>query len=142
MKKALFLLPGVVAVMFAAAPIISGHNSTALADQARTGGWHGHDALEKLNLTDSQKTQIKQIRESAKQQMDAVLTSDQKTQQQQARLQHTRPKLNLSDDQKAQLKQIRQSTESQINAVLTPQQQQQLQQLRSQKHQQHSEHSS
>lgn len=136
MKKALFLLPGALVVMFAAVPMIHGFNNAAVAVPAHAGEWHG--AMEKLNLTPDQKAQIKQIRESAKQQTDAVLTSEQKTQLQQARQQHTKPQMNLSDDQKAQLKKIHESTESQINAVLTPQQQQQLQQMRAQHHQEHS----
>ena len=136
MKRALFLLPGALAVMFAAAPIIPGFNNAAVASPTHAGKWHG--AMEKLNLTPDQRAQIKQIRQSAKQQIDAILTPEQKTQRQQARQQHTKPPMNLSADQKAQIKQIHESTESQINAVLTPQQQQELQQMRVQHHQEHS----
>ncbi|MBR8839085.1 MAG: hypothetical protein DSM106950_35070 [Stigonema ocellatum SAG 48.90 = DSM 106950] len=128
MKKALFLLPGAIAVMLAVVPMISGYNNVAVAGPGHEGQWKA------LNLTADQKTQIKQIRDSAKQQMDAVLTPDQKALQQQARQQHTRPKLNLTDDQKAKFKTIHDSTESQINALLTPTQQQTYQQLRAQRH--------
>ncbi len=136
MKRVLFLLPGVVAVIFAAAPMIPGFHNAAVASPAHAG--EGHSEMDKLNLTSDQKAQIKQIHQSAKQQIDAILTPEQKAQQQQARQQHTKPQLNLSADQKRQLKQIRESTESQINALLTPQQQQQLQQMHAQHHQQHS----
>ncbi len=139
MKKALFLLP-VIGLMFAAAPMIPGLTNPAFADQTHAGKWHG--GMNKLNLTDDQKAQIKQIRESASQQMNAIFTSEQKTQLEQARQQHHRVKLNLTDDQKAQLKAIHESTESQINAVLTPTQQQQLQQMRNDRQQHHQEHES
>jgi protein CpxP len=142
MKKAWFLVPGTLALILAATPMISGFNNPAIADEAQTGEWHHGGFWQKLNLTDDQKAQIKQIRDSAKQQLDTVFTADQKAQLQQARTQHIKPTLNLTDDQKAQLKQIHSSIESQINAVLTPEQQQQLQQLRSQHNQRHLQHSS
>ncbi|MDF5712885.1 MAG: P pilus assembly/Cpx signaling pathway, periplasmic inhibitor/zinc-resistance associated protein [Rhizonema sp. NSF051] len=140
MKKSLFLLPGVIAVMFTAAPMMGALNNPAFADDAPQAGKH-HGEWDKLGLNDTQKSQIKQIRQDAQQKMDAILTSDQKTQLQQARSQHTRPKLALSDDQKAQMKQIHQDSENQIMQVLTPAQQQQYKQIlakRQQRHQQRS----
>ena len=86
--------------------------------------------MQQLNLSDAQKTQIKQYRQSERQQIDAILSSDQKAAMQQARQNHTRPNLNLSADQKAQMKAVRQQTEASIKAVLTPEQLQQLQQSR------------
>lgn len=142
MNKAWFLVPGTLTLILAATPMIPGFNNPAIADQAQTGEWHHGGFWQQLNLTDDQKAQIKQIRDSAKQQIDAVFTDEQKTQLQEARTQHTKPTLDLTDDQKAQLKQIHSSTESQINAVLTPDQQQQLQQLRSQYNQRHLQPSS
>ncbi|SRR5579883_1217607 len=141
MKKALFLLAGVVAVMFAVAPLIPEFNNAVIADPVPAIEGHDGGIMEKLNLTDAQKTQIKQISESSKQQIDAVFTTEQKAQLQQARLQHTRPTLNLSDEQKAQLKQIYSSTQSQMNAVLTPEQHEQIQQLLNQWNQSHRQHS-
>ena len=127
-KKALLLLPGAIALMFAASPLLPGSIKAAVADTVHAHG--GHGMMQQLNLSDAQKTQIKQYRQSAKQQIDAILTSDQKTAIQQARENHTRPNLNLSDDQKAQMKAIHQQTEANIEAVLNPDQLQQLQQLR------------
>ena len=125
-KKALLLLPGAIALMFAASPLLPGSTKAALAD---TGHAHrgGHGMMQ-LNLSDAQKTQIQQYRQSEKQQMDAILSSDQKAAMQQARKNHTRPNLNLSADQKAQMKAVHQQTEANIKAVLTPAQLQQLQQ--------------
>ena len=51
MKKALFLLPGVIAVMFTAAPMISAFNNPALADDAPHAGKH-HGEWDKLGLSD------------------------------------------------------------------------------------------
>jgi len=138
-KKALFLLPGALAMMFAATPLIPGFTSAAVAVPAHAGKWGGMNAL---NLTNDQKAQIKQIRESAKQEMDSIYTPEQKTLRQQARQQHQRPKLNLTNDQKAQIKAVRQKTKSQIDAVLTPDQRQKLQQMRAEHKNQGRQHKS
>lgn len=127
MKKAFIFLPGVIAVMLAAAPMITGFNNAAVAQPAHAGGWH--DEWKKLNLSPDQETQIKKIRQDAKQQTDAIITPEQKTQLEQARSQHTKPKITWTDDQKAQLKQIHQDTESKILAVLNDTQKQQYQQI-------------
>lgn len=126
------LLPGTLMFMLAVSPAIPYFSNVA---QAQTG--HEHKWSDQLGLTDAQKEQIKQIRDNAKQQLDNIFTSDQKTELQQARQQHTKPNLNLTDDQKAQIKKIRQDSESQINALLTPEQQQKLQQMRQQRWQRH-----
>ncbi len=143
--KAAFLLPGVIALTLAAAPIIAPLIAPANAQDTQNTQdhhqWKKGGFWDKLNLTPDQKNQIKQIRESAKQQRDAIFTPEQKTALQQARQQHKRPQLNLSSDQKAQLKQIHESTRSQIKALLTPQQQQQLEQMRAQWKQNHPGHS-
>ncbi|MDF5727583.1 MAG: P pilus assembly/Cpx signaling pathway, periplasmic inhibitor/zinc-resistance associated protein [Rhizonema sp. PD38] len=140
MKKSLFLLPGVIAVMFTAAPMMSAFNNPAFADDAPHAGKH-HGEWDKLGLSDAQKSQIKQIRQGAQQKMDAILTTDQKTQLQQARSQHTKPKLALSDDQKAQMKQIHQDSENKIMQVLTAEQQQQYKQILAQRQQRHQQRS-
>jgi|SRR5579883_1865884 Spy/CpxP family protein refolding chaperone len=130
--KTLFVLPGTIMLMLAILPVIPYFNNAADAQPAQAQRWG-----KQLNLTDAQKEQIKQIHESAKEQIDAILTQDQKDQLQQARQQHTRPSLNLSDEQKAQIKKIRQDAQSQIEALLTPEQQQQLQQWHQQRWQRH-----
>jgi protein CpxP len=133
--KALSLLPGVIALMLAASPVIPAFTNPAFADNSPAAGrvkiW------DQLNLTDAQKAQIKQIHEATKQKIDAILTPDQKAQMQTARQQHQKPKLNLTDAQKAQIKTIRQAAQSQIKAILTPDQQQKLDTLRQQWRQQH-----
>jgi periplasmic protein CpxP/Spy len=127
-KKALFLLPGALMLMFAASPLIPSFTNPAIAQNAPTKGEHGKK-WEKLNLSADQKAKIKTIRDSAKQQMDGILTAEQKAQLQQAKQTRQRPNLNLTADQKAQMKTIRESTETQIKALLTPEQQQQLEKM-------------
>ncbi len=131
MMKALSLLPGAIALMLAAAPVLPSLTYSAAAAPNRVER-QARGGMQKLNLSDDQKAKIKQIRETARQRMQAVLTEDQKTQMQQARQQRQRPKLNLSDDQKAQLKAIRQDTENQIRGVLNADQQKQWDQMRQQ----------
>ena len=74
---------------------------------------------------------MKQIRESSRQQMDAIFTPEQKEQLRTARQQRQKPNLNLSEAQKAQLKAIRENTKSQMDAILTAEQKQKLQEMRS-----------
>lgn len=102
-------------------------------------GWKGPrhaDFAERIGLTDAQQTQLKQIHEASHQQMDAILSSEQKEQLRLARQQQQKPNLNLSEDQKAKINAIRQDAKSKKDAVLTAQQKQQLQQLRQQRRQQ------
>lgn len=102
-------------------------------------GWRGPGQAgfaNRLGLTDAQRSQIEQIRSASRQQMDAVLTSEQKEQLRLARQQRQKPNLNLSEQQKARIAAIRQDTKNKMDAVLTAQQKQQLQQLHQQRRQQ------
>lgn len=130
-KKASLFLQGSLALILASAPIVPAFTGAAVANPAHRQEWQTQ-----MNLSDTQKAQIKQYRQAEKQQIDAVYTADQKAQLQQARQQHTRPKLNLSADQKAQLKAIHQQTETNIIGVLNADQVQKYQQLRQQRQQQ------
>jgi exopolysaccharide biosynthesis protein len=131
MKKALFLLPGAIALLIAGAPFVPALIPTAVA-QSTQQPTHGKGWMNKLNLSDTQKAAIKKIRESSRQQMEAILSQDQKDQMKLARQNHQRPKLNLSDDQKTKLKAIHDDAERQILAQLNEDQKQQYQQLRQQ----------
>lgn len=101
----------------------------------------------RLNLTDAQKTQMRQIREATRQQIENVLTPEQRNTlrtameqrrqqrgQQQAQQRGQRGQvwssLNLSAEQQAQIKRIRDESRQRMQAVLTPEQQQQMQQMR------------
>jgi periplasmic protein CpxP/Spy len=123
-------LSGAIALMIVASPIIPVFTNPAVAQSTNEG--RGGKKFAQLNLTDEQKAKIKQIREATKQQIDAILTSEQKEQRRIAREQNKKPRLNLTDDQKAKIKAIRQDSKAQIEAVLTPEQKQKLEELRQQ----------
>ncbi len=141
--KALSLLTGAIAVVVAATPMMPAFSQSAPGAQPPANGrWMKGN---RLNLTDAQKAQMKQIQESARQQMDAVFTPEQKEQMRLARQNRQRPNLNLTDAQKAQLKAIQDQIRSQMDAILTPEQKQQMQaqhQQMRQRHQQHQEQES
>jgi periplasmic protein CpxP/Spy len=146
-KKALFLLPGALMLMFAASPLIPSLTNPAAAQNVHPEGENGkrehRNGWEaKLNLSADQKAKIKTIRDSAKQQMDGYLTAEQKAQLQNAKQTHQRPNLNLTADQKAQMKRIHESTESQIKALLTPDQQQQLEKMHQERQERHQQRKS
>lgn len=91
----------------------------------------------RLNLTPEQKEQMQRIKESSRQQMDGILTSEQKARLEAARANRENPRrvfesLNLTEDQKAQIEQIRQASKQQMEAILTPEQRQQMEQHRQQ----------
>ncbi|HEY9852852.1 MAG TPA: Spy/CpxP family protein refolding chaperone [Leptolyngbyaceae cyanobacterium] len=84
-------------------------------------------------LTDAQRTQLDQIRQSTRQQMDAILTAEQKEQMRVAREQRQRPNITLTEDQKARMRQVREDAKRRMEAVLTPEQRQQMEQMRQQR---------
>ncbi len=144
--KPLVLLPGAIAVLFAAAAPLMPMLTHGVVAQAAPGArpnradkMRGGRAWQELNLTDAQKAQMKQVRESAKQRMDTILTSEQKAQLQAARQQRQRPNLNLTEAQKAQMKAVREDTQRQIEAILTPEQRQKLQEIKQQRGQRSSQ---
>ncbi|NDJ19252.1 Spy/CpxP family protein refolding chaperone [Myxacorys almedinensis] len=122
-KKFAFLLPGVAAFVLAGAPMLSVQAQAPSGGTPRTERRMGN----KLNLSDTQKAQMKQIRESAKSQMRAVLTADQQARldaagQQKGKRGEVMQSLNLSDDQKARIRSIMQTSRQQMDALLTAEQ--------------------
>jgi len=84
---------------------------------------HGEGAFASLNLTDDQKAQMKQIHESAKAKVDAVMADT-----------------SLSDaDRQAKVKAIHRATMQQARAILTPEQRQQLKTNRRERRAEHSQ---
>ena len=128
MKKHLLFLPGIIALAFSIAPVVPAFTNAAVAADAQPG--RARAKSNQLNLTNAQKAQMKQIRESSRQQMDAIFTPEQKEKLRTARQQKQKPNLNLSEDQKAKLKAIRENAKSQMDAILTPEQKQKLQEIR------------
>ncbi len=101
------------------------HKPQAIPTQTRDGGAR----MNPLNLSDAQKAQSKQITDTMRQKIDAVLTPQQRQQRDTARQNHQGANLNLSSDQKAQIKAIREQAKTQVDAVLTPEQRQLREQL-------------
>jgi Spy/CpxP family protein refolding chaperone len=152
--KLMPMLAGVFAISVAATPLIvkaQANSSTqpvpAQSNQRHQGKW------DKLNLTDQQKAQLRQIHDETRTQMEAVFTPQQLEQLKAARQNHQAGQarqagqsgqgkhsimatLNLTDAQKAKLKEIKDSQKARMQAVFTPEQQQQLQQMRQQWQQQ------
>ncbi|MCY7273594.1 MAG: Spy/CpxP family protein refolding chaperone, partial [Phormidesmis sp. CAN_BIN44] len=92
----------------------------------------------RLNLTDDQKARLKTIRDNTRQQIEGILTPEQRAKLQADRGQGMKrgqgwKSLNLTDDQKAKLKAIRQASRTQMDSVLTPEQRSQMQQYKSQR---------
>jgi periplasmic protein CpxP/Spy len=148
--KPMPILVGAFAVAVVATPlaikaqtILSGKPLVAQADH--------HSPWDQLNLSDQQKTQLKQIQDDTRTQMEAVLTADQQAKLKAAMQQHRQDQgqgqnhqrrqdsmasLNLSDEQKAKMKEIMQAQKTRMDAVFTPEQKQQMHQQWQQQHQQ------
>jgi len=136
----LSLIAGVFALTLTATPLAAKANTTLHTPLqiAQTPSHHGRgEFFASLGLSDSQKAQIKQIHSSTREQIQQIITPEQKQAFKTAMQNHqgfkaARQAMNLTDEQKSQLKQVWQSSHDQIQAVLTPSQQTQLEQLRQQ----------
>lgn len=94
------------------------------------------ERMSDLNLTDTQKAQMKQIREQTQAKILALLSSDQQKQFK-AAAQGNRESpmkvlrsLNLSAEQKQQIREIQRAQRQQTQAILTPEQQAKMKQYR------------
>lgn len=137
-KKVLAIACVTVAVGAVTIPnLVSAQNSSQ--DTTNTVKRKPHESGEwkKLNLTDTQKAQLKTIRDNAKTQRQNIFTPDQLAKLQQARQSGDRKgvwkSLNLTDTQKTQMKAIAEDTKTQMKNILTPDQQQQLEQMKQQR---------
>ncbi len=97
----------------------------------------GGNVWKELNLTDAQKQQLKTIRENSRQQIESILTDEQRTKLESADRSGDRKEvmksLNLTDAQKQQMRDIRKKSHEQILAILTPEQRSKFEQLRPQR---------
>jgi periplasmic protein CpxP/Spy len=96
--------------------------------QRRVGMW------EQLNLSDTQKQQLKTVRDTTKQQIESLLTEEQRAKLAEAKQAGDRKgawrSLNLTADQKQKISEIRKRSKEQGLAILTPEQRTQLEQMR------------
>ncbi len=117
------------------------------APQAQNGTWQGHGhhrgmmsqkMAEKLNLTDAQKAQIRDLNKQFREQNKAFFESARATFKEYraakqandtAKLQQLQPAV---DANRAQMKQLREAQRAKIESVLTPEQRTQLEQWKAQ----------
>lgn len=133
-SKGLPLLAGVVSLALSAAAVpavLAQANPTANPDGPGGPGGRGDCMQSRLNLTEEQQAQVDSIRQSQREQMDAILTADQRSRLETARANQENPRevfesLNLTDAQREQMRAIHESAREQIEAILTPEQLQQL----------------
>ena len=136
--KALSFVAGAIALGLTAAPTVVKAQPDSSAP-AQVAPEREKSPLQSLGLSDTQKSQIREIRQKTHDQMKNVLTSQQQ-EQLKAAMQNPQARraafgdLNLTQDQKNQLQQIMKSQETQIEGILTPQQKQQLQEYRENMH--------
>ncbi|MBD2461594.1 Spy/CpxP family protein refolding chaperone [Oscillatoria sp. FACHB-1407] len=134
MKPATVLTGSVMAVVgFAAGLAVALHPMTVQA-QSPTPMEQWSQVLEELDLTPDQQTQLAQIRENTRSELEALLTPDQREQfrttlQNGSSFRSAVRSMNLSEDQRTQLRSIFQSTQEQVTAILTEEQRQQVREL-------------
>lgn len=133
LKKLSFLAGAVAltltAIPFAAQAEITSSSPIVVAQGKKQGRW------KRLNLTEEQKTQMQQIKESARAEMEQILTPEQLQKLQEAKASGQKKRgvfrsLNLTDAQKAELKKVRESKKAQFEAILTEEQKAQIQEMR------------
>lgn len=117
--------------------------SNQLVAQAQGQGQRQHkqDRFAALNLSQTQKDKIAQIRKESREQMKGIISQDQRDKYKAAiqagkNRQEARLAMNITDAQKAQIKSIKEATKAKINEILTTEQRTQLQQMSSQRRQQ------
>ncbi len=108
----------------------SSNNSVIIAQSRKQGGWKN-----KLNLTEAQKAQMQQIKESARADMQKILTPEQLQKLEAAKASGEKKRgvwrsLNLTDAQKAEMKKIKESKKAQFEAILTDEQKAIMQEMK------------
>ena len=136
LKRTSLILAAIVTVGTAGAAFAnietSSNNSVVVA---RAKGQKGQGKFKRLNLTDAQKAQMQQIKESARAQMEEILTPEQLQKLQEAKASGQKKRevfrsLNLTDAQKAEMKKIKESKKAQFEAILTDEQKAQLEEMK------------
>lgn len=128
--KHILLLPSVLAITLAAVPFMPAFAQNQTSPNQSAPAKRGMD---RLNLTDAQKTQMQQIRQNTKSEIAAYLQSQGITIPEGQKPRDAMRSLNLSDAQKTQLKAIYQRGKDQVQALLTDDQKAMMQQRRGMK---------
>lgn len=122
------LLAGAIAVTLVTAPSIV----QAQLGQSRLGESQNQARLAGVELTDTQRNQLTEIRRNTLSQIESVLTPEQKRQLRASRAggekqQNVFADINLSQAQKSQIQSIMRSSKNRADAIFTPKQKQQIQ---------------
>lgn len=134
MKNKVSLMTGVVALMLAIAPLTPLFSQTANANDtpAQSGRQRmgrQERLLDRLNLSDAQKTQLRQIQQETQRQIEEVLGEERLSQIRQARQQGERPNITLSAEDQNRIRTIRQNARAQMEGVLNETQRRQFQEM-------------
>ncbi|MEM7714549.1 MAG: P pilus assembly/Cpx signaling pathway, periplasmic inhibitor/zinc-resistance associated protein [Cyanobacteria bacterium P01_A01_bin.68] len=138
LKRTSLILAAIVTVGTAGAAfanIQSSSNDSVVVAQSQKREGKREGKFKRLNLTEDQKAQMQQIRESARAQMQEVLTPEQLEKLEAAKASGQKKRevfrsLNLTDTQKAEMKEIKESKKAQFEAILTDEQKAQLQEMK------------
>ena len=138
--KLMPMLVGAIALSVAVTPLAV-KAATNTSGQLLTAQAQRQGRFAELNLSKTQKDEIKKIHQDMRSQFQVILTPDQLEKFKAARknkqgLREAIAAMNLSDQQKDQLRTLKQSATTKTKALLTPEQQQQLQQTMEQRRQQ------
>ncbi len=125
--KSILLLPSVLALTLAAVPFMPAFAQNQTSPNQAAPFKRGMDGL---NLTESQKTQMQQIRQNTKSEIAVYLQSQGITIPEGQNPGKGMRSLNLSEAQKAQVKAIHQKGKQQVQALLTAEQKAMMQQRR------------
>ncbi|MDX2211919.1 MAG: Spy/CpxP family protein refolding chaperone [Oculatellaceae cyanobacterium bins.114] len=133
-KPMTVLTGGAMAVVGLAAGLTIAFHPVVVQAQARDGMEQWSQVLEELNLTPEQQTQLNQIRQNTRSELEALLTEDQRAQFRSTLesgngFREAIAAMNLSSEQQTQLRAIFQSAREQAATVLTDEQRQQVQEL-------------
>jgi len=123
----ILLLPSVFALTLAAVPSMP---TSAQTQPAPNQAAPFKRVMDRLNLTDSQKTKMRQIQQATKAEIAAYLQPQGITIPEGQKPREVMRSLNLSDAQKAQIKVIREKGKQQVQALLTPEQKAMMQERR------------
>lgn len=127
-RKLLGLLAGAITFSFAIAPSVA----QAQLGQSPPGQIQKQRKFAGVEITETQRTQIKEIHHNAQSQIEGILTSEQRRQLEASREGGQKGRtafadMNLSLEQKSRIQSIMRSAKTRTDAILTPEQRQQVQ---------------
>lgn len=135
-NKFSILLAGTIALSFTVMPSIAQDRF----ERSQLGQAQTQRKFEGVELTETQRTQLREIHRNTRSQIESVLTSEQRRQLEASREEGNKrqgafAEMNLSSEQKSQIRSIMRSAKNRTDDILTPAQRQEVQRNREQKRQ-------